>query len=172
MTDAPAPVLRAEYVTVPEGFGRDSAPRRKMFLIKEWPAERAERWAIDAILAYNRGGGQIPMDLIGGGMEAIAIEGVNVFLRGNMQSEEVVPILNQLLECVSFIADPKARAADGKPVAHPLSADDIMEVKTRFWLRSEVLRVHTGFSMADAVSTLISAIMTRRPSQTAPTSQS
>jgi hypothetical protein len=164
--------LKSEYLSVPDGFGRDSSPKRKVFLIKEWACERAERWAVDALLAYNRGGGQIPMDLIGGGMEAIAIEGINVFLRGNMQSEEVMPLLNQLLECVSYVADPAAKGTDGKPVAHPLMVSDIMEVKTRFWLRSEVLRVHTGFSMADAVSTLISVIMTRRPSQTAPTSQS
>lgn len=152
---------KKEIVKVPPGFGRDTG---KTFLITEWAAETAEKWAFRSILAYNRGGGEIPIgQMAGEGMEAIAILGVNTFLRGQMQAEEVIPILDQLLECVSVIRDPKARdASSGDVVATSIvSPDDIEEVKTRLWLRSEVLRVHTGFSMAASLSNLISAIMTR-----------
>lgn len=152
---------KKEIVKVPPDFGRDSG---KTFQITEWSAETAEKWAVSSLLAYNRGGGQIPLSqMAGGGMEAIAILGVNTFLRGQMQAEEVLPILDQLLDCVEVVRDPKARdAATGLLVVTPIvSPDDIEEVKTRLWLRSEVLRVHTGFSMAAVVSNLISAIMTR-----------
>lgn len=156
---------KKDIVTVPSEWGkRDS---NKCFLITEWPAERAEKWGIKALLAYNRGGGQIDVDAaIGAGMEGIFFLGVQTFLRGQIRAEEAIPILDELLDCVRIIRDPKARdAATGEPVATPIvSDDDVEEVQTRMWLRSEVLRLHTGFSPAAAVSTLISAIMTRAPS--------
>lgn len=156
---------------MPDGYGRDSDPVRKVFLLKEWDAERAEKWAIRAIIAYNRGGGQIPMEAISGGMEAIFWLGVNTFLRGQMQADEVIPILDELLECVKMIRDPKARGPDGTPVVSDIvSADDIEEIKTRLWLRSEVIRIHTNFSVGAMVSKLISEVMTRAPSQTPQTS--
>lgn len=152
---------KREPVQVPAGYGRDSG---KVFLITEWTADRAEEWAMRALLAYNRGGGQIPLEVLGGGMEAIFWIGVNTFLRGQMQAAEVIPILNELLECVQIIRDPKAHGQDG-PVAHKIipGSEDIAEVQTRLWLRSEVLRVHTNFSVADLVSKLISGATTHQP---------
>lgn len=159
-----------EVVKVPAGGGRDAG---KVFLITEWPAERAEEWALRMLLAYNRGGGQVPVEAISGGMEAIFWLGVNTFLRGQMQSSEIIPILNELMECVKFIRDPEAKGPEG-PIATDIipGADDIEEVKTRLWLRSEVLRVHTNFSVGDLVSTLISGVMSQAkpPSSTAETS--
>lgn len=151
---------KREPIQVPStGFGRDAG---KTFLITEWPAETAENWAWRAIIAYNRGGGQIPIEAMQGGMEAIFWLGVNTFLRGQMQADEVIPILNELLKCVQIIRDPKAMAVDGSgAVVHPLLPDDIEEVKTRLWLRSEVLRVHTNFSVADLISRLISEMAKR-----------
>lgn len=164
---------KVETVRVPAGFGRDSENGGKVFLITEWPAERAEEWALRMLLAYNRGGGQVPVEAISGGMEAIFWLGVNTFLRGQMQSDEVIPILNELFECVKIIRDPNAKGPQG-PIATDLlpGADDIEEVKTRLWLRSEVLRVHTNFSVADLVSTLILGVMnhSKETSSTAETS--
>lgn len=160
--------FKTAQIVVPDDYGRDA---KKVFLLTEWPAARAEEWAIRALIAYNRGGGKIPSDVIGGGMEAIFWLGIETFLRGTMQSDEIIPIWNELLECVQIIRDPSAKQPDGQPVAHPLIADsDIFEIKTRFWLRSEVLRLHTNFSMFDAVSSLISAIMTSKGSPTTKTS--
>jgi hypothetical protein len=156
-------VRKKEAVMVPEGFGRDSSPVRKTFLITEWPADRAEKWGLRAILAYNRGGGEIPLEALGGGMETIFWLGINTFLRGNMQSDEVIPILDELMECVQLIRDPKARGPDGNPVVSAIvSPDDIEEIRTRLWLRSEVLRVHTGFSPAEAISAFLSKMMAPR----------
>ena len=147
-----------EVVKVPAEWGKRDAG--KHFLIKEWPAERAEEWAVRALIAYNRGGGQIPIDAISGGMEAIFWLGVNTFLRGQMQAGEVIPILNELFECIKIIRDPTARGVEG-PVATDLvpGVDDIEEIQTRLWLRSEVLRVHTNFSVSDLLSKLILGMM-------------
>lgn len=149
-----------EVVKVPSEWGKRDAG--KTFLITEWPAERAEEWAFRALIAYNRGGGQVPIDAISGGMEAIFWLGVNTFLRGQMQAGEVIPILNELMECVKIIRDPTVKGAEG-PIATDLvpGADDIAEVQTRLWLRSEVLRVHTNFSIGDLLSKLISGMISR-----------
>lgn len=154
---------KQEIVKVPEDWGASVALYRdfgKHFLITEWPAARAEKWALRAMIAYNRGGGQIPVDAIGGGMKSIFFLGLNTFLRGQMQADEVLPILDELMECVKIVRDPKSRGVDGKVVATDLvSDDDIEEIKTRLWLRSEVVRVHTNFSPAEMLSNLISAMM-------------
>lgn len=151
-----------EIVRAPEWCKRDAG---KSFLITEWYAERAEHWAVKAILAFNRGGGKLPVEVAAGmGMRGIVLLGMETFLRGHMTAAEVQPLLDELLECVKIIRDPKARdSATGLPVASDIvSQDDIKEVQTRFWLRSEVLRVHTGFSIGDALSRLISSIMEER----------
>ena len=153
-----------KIVRAPEFCGRDKG---KLFYIKEWPAARAEKWAIRAVLAYNRSGNvQIPLSWAGVGWEGLATLGINAFLAGGMKAEEVIPILDELLECVSMIRDEKARdKATGKPVITPIaSEDDIGEIITRGWLRSEVFEIHSGFSPAAALSKWFSTAM-RRPAQ-------
>ena len=162
---------KTEIVKAPSDFGRDAG---KLFLITEWASRRADHWAIRAMLAYNRGGGDIPVEsMLGRGMEAIFFVGIQTFLRGQIKAEEVTPILDELLECVQMIRDPDLSKVDrmtGHPVATPIVRDDdIEELKTRWWLRSEVLRVHTGFSPAEVLSRWISAIM-KPASENIPTS--
>lgn len=150
---------KQQAVKVPDEqwAGRD---KNKHFLITEWSAAKAEHWAFRALIAYNRGGGEVPMEMITGGMNAIFLVGVNTFLRGQMQANEVIPILDELLECVKIIRDPKSRAADGTIIATDLvSDDDIEETVTRLWLRSEVIRLHTNFSPFELISALIEAAM-------------
>lgn len=146
--------LKAAYVKADQWAERDAG---KTFLLTEWPAEQAEEWAVRAIIAFNRGGGTIPTDIVSAGMQAIFWVGVDTFLRGQMKSDEVLPIFNQLLGCAQIVRDPSKRdQISGRPVAHPILAGDIQEVKTRLWLRSEVLRLHTGFSPGDVLLSLIS----------------
>ena len=150
---------KSEIVTVPQFDGTSNRDRGNMFLLTEWSAAAAEKWGAKAILALNRSGGQIPMDLRGVGMEGVFILGVNTFLRGNIQADEIIPIFDELLECVKIVRDPKHPDV----VTALASDDDIEEVQTRLWLRSEVLRIHTGFSPGAALSKLISSIMTKGP---------
>jgi hypothetical protein len=73
-----------------------------------------------------------------------------------------------MFTCVKMIRDPKSKdKMTGEPIASDIvSDDDIEDVQTRAWLRSEVLRVHTGFSPADALLSLIQSIKDRTPSPT------
>lgn len=147
-----------EIVTVPAwDGGRDGG---KQFLIKEMSSMRAEKWAYRAVLVIESSGQSIPPNVKGLGMVGIAILGLNIFLQGRIDPVKLEPLMDEMMTCVKFIRDPSVRdTTTGDPIATDLvSDDDIEDVKTRLWLRSEVLRVHTGFSPAEALSKLISAI--------------
>jgi hypothetical protein len=145
-------------IIVPHFDGTNNRDEGKVFQITEWPAAVAERWGIKMMLAYNRSGGAIPMDVAGIGMEGIAIIGFNTFLRGNVQSDEVIPLLDELLQCVKVIRDKRF-----PEVATDFSDDDTEEVVTRLWLRGEVLSLHINFSVSAALTSLLRAIMTKSP---------
>lgn len=147
---------KTNTVSIPRFEGCDNRDLGKMFLITEWSAARADAWIQEVTFAFNKGAGAIPMDLRGLGWEGIAVMGINTFLRGNVSSKEMIPLLDQLLECVQIVRD-KAHPS----VAGPLVGDDdIEEVATRWWLRSEVVSVHVNFSPLAALSALISSILT------------
>lgn len=147
---------KSKTVTVPAFPGTPQRDAGKTFVITEWSADRAERWGIKMTLALNRSAGEIPMDLKGIGMEGIAVLGINTFLRGNVQAEEIIPLLDELLDCVRVLRDLKH-----PDVVTDLIPDDLEDVATRLWLRSEVLELHTGFSPAAALSALVASIMTK-----------
>jgi hypothetical protein len=131
-------------------------------MITEWPAARADNWVTRVGFAFNRGGGSIPMDLRSVGWEGIAVLGINTFLRGSIRSEEMIPLFDELLECVQIIRDPA-----NPNVASPLvSDDDIEEVATRWWLRSEVVRVHINFSPLATLSALLKSALAPPPEPT------
>lgn len=145
--------------------GRDAG---KNFQIKEWDADVADRWATRVILALTRGSKPIPFpieSLLGRGMEAIFIVGLQTILSASVETKEVIPLVDELLQCVKIVRDPTARDRDGGGViaSDLISADDIEEVATRWWLRSEVLRVHTGFSTSGMFGKLLSSIMSKDP---------
>lgn len=154
-------------VKVPAWEGNRDAG--KVFKITEMPSDQGEKWAIRALLLLSGSGGRIPDELAGRGMEAIAIVGINIFLQGVIRFPELEPLLDEMMSCVQIIRDPKARdKATGQPVSTGLvSPDDIEEVRTRAWLRSEVLNLHLGFSPAAALSKLISVIQEKPTSSTA-----
>jgi hypothetical protein len=153
---------KTKIVTVPAFEQASNRDLGKMFLLTEWPAAIAEKWGMKLLFAFSRSNGQIPIEARGMGMEGIAILGLNAFLRGDVRGEEVIPLLDELLDCVKMIRDHK----------HPdiataiVSDDDIAEVSTRLWLRSEVIRLHTNFSPADALLALFRKIQSLEPSPT------
>jgi hypothetical protein len=141
----------------------------KHFLITEWGAERAEDWGLRMMFAFNREAGVLPSkeDVQGMGMEGIALLSIGTLLRGSLDPDTILPLFNQLLECVRIIRDPKA----GQDFAQVLLAEDTQDVATRLWLRSEVLALHTNFSMSDALSGLYNRIMKMEATlRTTPTS--
>lgn len=153
--------LKREYISVPADW-KDSRDSGKMFLISEWPATRAERWGRRMILAMKGTSAVIPNNIEGLGMVGVAILTINAFLRADINPDLLDALMDQMMECVQII-----RVHSNPDLATPIVSDtDIMDVRTLMWLRSEVLRVHTGFSSAEALSKLISTAMTPVSSST------
>ena len=88
-------------------------------------------------------------------MEGIAIIGINTFLRGNILPGTLIPLLDELLDCVKIVRDQSKPHIAGDII----SDDDIEEVATRMWLRGEVLTLHLNFSVGAALYALYSKIM-------------
>lgn len=137
---------KREIVQVPAGFGRDAG---KQFQITEMSAARAEKWAVRFIIALKGTTAAIPPELETLGMVGVAIRGINSFLAADVDFAKLEPLLDEMFECVQIVRDPAVRdRSSGEPIATPLvSPDDVEEIGTRAWLRSEVLRVHTNFSL-------------------------
>ena len=144
-------------VRVPIFPGTSNRDLDKVFRITEWPAATAEKWGMRMMLAANSGAGELPLNLSGIGMEGIAIIGINAFLRGNILPGTLIPLLDELLECVKIVRDPTQPGMASDLV----SDDDIEEVATRMWLRGEVLTLHLNFSVSAALSALYQKIMTK-----------
>jgi hypothetical protein len=154
---------KTKYVTVPELPHCDNRDLNKTFLITEWPAARADRWVSRLAFVAMKGGGSLPLDLRGIGWEGVAIIGINTMLRGSIDPDIMIPIGDELLECVQIVPDPKqpssARAINEL-------AGDIEEVQTRWWLRDQVVSVHVNFSFLDVLSSLVSSILAWHPPTT------
>lgn len=141
---------KSKDVTVPEAWAARDAG--KVFRITEWPAGRAEKWGARMLLTLRGSGANIPISVSHLTMSQVAAVGINAFFQSAVMPDELIPLLDELLECVQIIRD---------PVRHPdvataiVGDEDIQEIRTRLWLRSEVIELHTGFSAADALSDLI-----------------
>lgn len=141
---------KVETVQVPAGHGRDVG---KTFVITEMAAGQAEKWALRLFLAMKGTSAEVPPEVMSMGMIAVAWKGLNAFLAAPVKFEDVEPLMDEMFACVAVVRDPKHPEVV-TPIASP---DDVEEVKTRIWLRGEVLRVHTGFSSADALSKFLDA---------------
>ena len=150
---------KEKKVVVPDFPGTENRDKDKVFKIVEMPADQAERWAIRALLAVTRANPDLSdlKDIESLGWQGIAKLGLK-FIAG-LDFEVAAPLLDEMMTCVRIVRDPRY-----PEVAQELKlAGDIEEPTTRAWLRSEVLRLHTGFSPADALSALLMAVMERRP---------
>jgi hypothetical protein len=152
---------RVETIVVPQWGTRDDG---KHFVITEMAASRAEKWAYRFILAIKGTTAQIPEELASLGMVAIAIRGINAVLAADIEWEKVEPLLEEMTSCITFVRDPKHPDVTS-PIVSP---DDIEEVRTLGWLRSEVLRVHTGFSLLEALSAWASTTNSQNSKQSSP----
>lgn len=125
-----------------EAAGRDKG---KVFRITEMSAVRAEKWAAKALLALISSGLEIPDSVAAAGMAGIATMGSGM-LTGSIAFETVEPLLDEMMTCVQIVEPQIVRSP---------TEDDFEEVATLLFLRSEVLRVHTGFSMTERISGLL-----------------
>ena len=164
---------KKEVVRVPDGYGRDSSPP-KYFKITEWPAMRAEKWAWRMALCLKGSSAYIPEDIARLGIIGITARIVNGILGADIDETRFLPLLDEMMECVQIVRvkDTPDPNDPGMPLSTPMNLDDdIEEPKTVAWIRSEVLRVHTGFILAERLSKWLSADgNTQEASSTTPTS--
>lgn len=157
---------KTKLLTLP-GVPSDASGQRdngKTFLITEMSAVKAEKWAQRALLAITAAGVDIPPEVIAMGAGAVMAAGFRALM--TMSFADAEPLLDEMLECVTFVPDRKR-----PDVVRPFDAEDIEEVTTLLTLRSEVIEVHTGFSIAAALSKLGTAATNWTPaSSDTPTS--
>lgn len=123
--------------------GRDAG---KTFVITEMPCSQAEKWAIRAFLAMAQSGVDIPDNIASAGFAGLAQLGFGALSKISFDAAE--PLLDELMSCVVIMPNPAA-----PDVVRGLIEDDIEEISTRFKLRTEVLKLLTGFSIAGDTST-------------------
>ena len=164
---------KKEVVRVPDGYGRDSSPP-KYFKIIEWPAIKAEKWAWRMALCLKGSSAYIPEDVARLGIIGITARIINGILGADIDEARFLPLLDEMMECVQIVRvkDTPDPNDPTQPLSTPMNLeDDIEEPRTVAWLRSEVLRLHTGFNIAEGLSKLLSAVTnTKEASSTIPTS--
>lgn len=136
---------KSKIVTIPAAEGnRDSG---KHFFITEMSAVRVEKWAMRAISAMANGGMDIPPEVTRLGLGAVLAAGFRGIL--TMAFADAEPLLDEMMQCAQVLPD------KSKPdVLRPIDDEDIQEVTTLLLLRTEVIEIHTGFSIAGWLSNL------------------
>lgn len=146
--------MRKELTVTIESEDAGNRDRGKAFHITEMSARKAEQWADRAFLALSHSAISLPP-----GIEKMGMEGIFRIARlvGNVQFVELKPLMDELMECVKFIPDGKNPNIMFPLMQNDIEGDHIEEVSTRQFLRSEVMKLHTNFSLAAVILNLIAA---------------
>jgi hypothetical protein len=132
-------------VTIPASA--DNRDAGKIFVITEMSAVKAEKWATRALLALSRSGVELDPQIIKGGLAGIAVAGIRAIT--SIAFYDAEPLLDEMMQCVELMPDPKLPM-----VKRALVENDIDELGTMLLLRSEVINLHVGFSIAAELSKL------------------
>ncbi len=124
----------------------DDRDSNKTFVVTEKDAVATERWAARAFLALLRGGAQVPDDVVSAGLAGLTTVGLKLFAQ--IDPDLAMPLMDEMLTCVQ-----RMPSVDNPTLVRPLIPGDIEELATLLRLRMEVIEVHTGFSVAAALST-------------------
>lgn len=151
------------YVVPANADGKDNRDAGKAFRITEMSAFDAEVWAQRALLAMAQSGVPIDEEVIRAGLGAVAAVGMRALL--TMGFEDARPLLDEMMRCVVFIPD-RSKA----DVTLPLDDLIVEELSTILALRSEVVELHTGFSIPAFLSTLGAGLKTAGNLPTTPMS--
>lgn len=157
---------KTKYFTV-EAENRDQG---KTFLITEKDPIASDKWAMRALSALAKSGVELPAGFATAGLAALAALGVRAVL--TMPFEDAEPLLDEMLECVAVVPDMNTLdQTTGKPLFRRLNPADIEEVSTIMTLRSEVITLHVGFSVAAFLAKLGETAKLAQPLKRAPTSR-
>lgn len=142
---------RTALVTISDPGSRDHG---KTFRVTEMSADRAERWAIRCLLALANAGARVPDEVLSAGMAGIQATLPGFLIQGlrslaGLKYDDAAPLLDEMLDCAEFRAP---GAGDQYFALRGSGMTQVEEVSTLWKIRSEVLAVHLGFSLADALS--------------------
>lgn len=126
----------------------DGRDKGKRFLLTEMSATQAEKFAAKVLFAAGQSGAQIPDDVVAAGFAGLASIGLRAFAGIPFHIAE--GLMDEMMACVQMMPDPAH-----PQVTRPLIEDDIEEIGTRVKLREELVTLHTGFSIAAYLSTLL-----------------
>lgn len=156
--------MRKHKVVTIDAEGRDKG---KSFLLIEKDTYSAEKWAARALSALSRAGVEVPDQALSAGALGILAIGLDAFKQ--VPFEHVEPLMDEMMTCIHFVPDPSLiDPASNRPRTRALmrgdevNDGDIAEVPTLLRLRSEVLELHLGFSIAAVLSTLGAAVASSR----------
>lgn len=163
---------KTKIVTI-SAEGRDKG---KNFFIVEMDPRKGEKWATRALLAIGKGGrvevSEDLNELLGhAGMAGLAALGIQAITA--MDFADAEPLLDEMMDCVTII--PALENIDQTtrlPFTRNLIDGDIEEVGTILTLRSEIMDLHLGFSVAAFLSRVGMAAKARLTSSITPMSPS
>lgn len=139
--------------TLKVALGPANRDNGKVYVLTEMSAAAAERWGMRMFLALKGSGTEVSEASQRLGMVGVAFAGINAFLRAPVDFADLEPLLDEMMACVKIVRDEHY-----PDLATDLaSPDDVEDVQTRLWLRSEVLKLHTDFSAADVLWSWMSA---------------
>lgn len=128
--------------------GRDKG---KIFKLTEMDCAKAEELALRVTFLLERSGIELPPEVQGTGVLAVAAAGYKAFFQ-HCSYEDVKPILDEMWKCVQIVPPNGNRELAREPMP-----SDIEEVSTRLMLRKEVFKLHVDFSTGDEDSTSTSS---------------
>lgn len=154
---------KTKIVTI-QGDPATNRDAGKVFFLTEMPAAQGEDWALRCFLALAKSNTDIPASMMAGGMPGLVALGSAIGLQGlaGLSYFDAKPLLDEMLTCVQFMPDP------GKPMVmlpHPQMLTQIEEVGTILVLREAVIELHTGFSVAAALSRMQDAMTAQAVAQ-------
>lgn len=164
-------MARAHKIVTIDGANRDHG---KSFFLLEMAPRRGEKWAARALLALGRAsnaeiGDDFRDTLADAGMAGLATLSLRAFTA--LEWADAEPLLDEMLECVSVIPDTnRVDQVTRLPYTRPMNEDDVEEVSTLLLLRSEILELHLGFSVAAFLSRLGAAAKAKLSLNDIPTS--
>ena len=144
-------MLTSKIVTVEA----DNEDRGKSFLITRLPADQTEWWGLRAMNILLASGIEVPDEVAAQGIVGvIGMFGVSLAGFKGLDMDKVKPLLDEMMTCVQFMPNPDN---PGILLAGKARDSQILETGTRFWLRKEVIELHTGFSFGGKQSTSASS---------------
>lgn len=139
----------------------DGRDRDKIFVLREMPADQAERWFLRLVLALANAGAKVPEEILFAGAAGFAEmmptlrNSLVVAMRAiqGLDYEAVRPLLDEMTPFIKW--QPPSAPGSLMPVQDIFPGDNsqIEEVATWMKLRFELIQLHVGFSLAAAVST-------------------